>query len=490
MNKKIDSFLNNITSKKIDSYNDIYKEIVSYNNYNNNKIDILRIFTDLSDNNRKIFKLDGDKIFSSLIDGDYKKIELGIFFKLDNGSSVIDEIITWMNKHKIIYDMIVRIVNGVLYLSIILIDIDIVMKVIDYIDCKFNTSIIKNDNLLFSIDNVMVSLINNYSYIEIISMYIYDYIKCMNALDKELNYNSFKDYMLNNYFNLENQIRMDRYLEFNIKNIKLSKFYTNLEEITNMIIYLFNGNTYEEFYSYYKKISRKNSKFKNKYLEYDNLDKCESLFNELVRVMYFNYKEDNVKESIINYRDTGMGDYITRISDMRKKVMSMNTFIVYLNTIDLNCELDKLFLVLNVEKKMKILRDASVSVYRTGFANRDSSNGMIMVARMLIRISYGDYSVITRDNDMRKIVIDNIDPKEVIYLIKKTLGIDKVKKDEMLYELYAEYIDKLCVQVNRMEELEIKNESVKDLYEVYLEIESLIKELESSKKEMPQKEVL
>lgn len=41
-----------------------------------------------------------------------------------------------------------------------------------------------------------------------------------------------------------------------------------------------------------------------------------------------------------------------------------------------------------------------------------------------------------------------------------------------------------------MEELDIKNESVKDLYEVYLEIESLIKELESSKKEMPQKEVL
>lgn len=41
-----------------------------------------------------------------------------------------------------------------------------------------------------------------------------------------------------------------------------------------------------------------------------------------------------------------------------------------------------------------------------------------------------------------------------------------------------------------MEELDIKNVSVKDLYDLYIEIESLIKELEDSKKEMPPKEVL
>lgn len=441
MNKKIDSFLNYIISKKIDSYNDIYKEIISYNNYSNTNIDILRIFTDLSDNNRKKFKLEDDKILSSLIDGNYKKIELGIFLKLDNVNSVIEEIITWLDKHKIVYDIIFRIVNGILYLSIILIDIDIVMKVIDYIDCKFSNYIIKNENLLFNIDNVMLSLISNYSYLEIISMYLYDYIKCMNELDKKIDYDSFKDYMLNNYFNIENQIRMDRYLKFNTKNIKLSKFYMNLEEITNIIIYLFNGNTFDEFYSYYKKISRKNSKIRTKYLEYDELDKCKSLFNELVRVMYFNYNEDNVRDSIVNYRDTGMCDYITRCGDMRKKIMASNIFLIYLNMIDLNRELDKLFLGLNLEKKMKILRDASVLIYRNGWAKKDRNYGMIQVAKMLIRITYGDYSIITRDNNMRKMVIDNIDGDEVIYLIKKTLGIDNVKKNDMLYELYAEYID-------------------------------------------------
>lgn len=41
-----------------------------------------------------------------------------------------------------------------------------------------------------------------------------------------------------------------------------------------------------------------------------------------------------------------------------------------------------------------------------------------------------------------------------------------------------------------MEELEIKNESTKELYELYLEIDTLIKELEDCKKTLPPKEVL
>ena len=57
----------------------------------------------------------------------------------------------------------------------------------------------------------------------------------------------------------------------------------------------------------------------------------------------------------------------------------------------------------------------------------------------------GDYSSITRKNDARKIAIDNIKPNEVLRLIKSSLGIDYVRKVDELYELYANYIEKICI---------------------------------------------
>ena len=59
-------------------------------------------------------------------------------------------------------------------------------------------------------------------------------------------------------------------------------------------------------------------------------------------------------------------------------------------------------------------------------------------------MSYGDYSAITRSNDARKNAIENIDSIDIIRLIKYSLCIDTFVKEEELFELYAEYIERLC----------------------------------------------
>ena len=289
----------------------------------------------------------------------------------------------------------------------------------------------------------MVSLSGEYSYIEILAKYLDDFIYKMKSLNKNIDFNNLKSYILGNYYKIDNQIDMYKFLDFNFKNIEISKYFNSLDECTNLILYLFNGNDVDEYREYYRKLNRKNCK--NKYLIYDSLDGCFDLFRELVICMYLNYGEEYTRDNIIKYRDTGMGDYITRKDNLRRKIMSSKNFMVFLLGINIDEEIERVIKEIKLEKKKKILENVCKEIFLTYIDNDNRSYSKIQIARSLIRISYGDYSTITRSNDARKMAIENIENDEVIWLIKSSLGIDRVVNEEELYELYADYIEDLCI---------------------------------------------
>lgn len=449
MEKKINEYLNYIGSKSLDviSCEDIYKELICYNSRKISESSkcIEDIFENLSFDIRKYIKLQDQTIIISNnldIDNSKKMIELGIFNKLTYITDNINKLIIFLNKKKIRFSAKLKIYDNVGYMSIVILDSDDALKVIDFVNCKLNKYIYNSNPLFFSYDNVMVSLYEEYSYIELLSKYLYNFILDMRKYEKEIDYNNFKDYMIDNYFKINNQIDMYKYLDFNSRNIKLSTFFANLDEITNIIIYLFNGRDFDDFKSFFHKLKKKK---KNVYENYDDFSECNELFKELIEKMFLNYGEEYARTNIINYLKTGNSDYITRKADIRNRVVSSSLFMIYLHNISIDEELDKIINSCKFEIKKKILEDVCKETFKNYCSENNKNFGKMQVAIGLIRMECGDYSVITRNNDARKIAIDNIKPNDVLGLIKSSLGIDYVRKVDELYELYANYIEKMCI---------------------------------------------
>ena len=431
------------------SYEYIYKDLICYGNMDMNECikDIVRVYADMIDKNKDYIELVDDKIIISNVSDNVvnkRLCDISIFIKLDDVHNDIDLLIEYCNSKKIKFNGIFQIYENVGKLVIYILDIENVNMLVNYINNKLSKRLYSVNPLLFSCGNVMLSINSEYSYIDIMMMYLYRYIVLMKNLKKEIEYDSFKDFILDNYYKIENQIEMEQYIEFNTKGIKLSSFFRNIDEITNIILYLFNGRTLEHFIGYIIKLNRWNSDINNKYLIYDNIDDNYQLLEELVICMYNNYGEEQTRDSIISYMDSGKGDYITRKNGLRKKITDLKTFIIYLRSISLEEEINKIINRIKFLEKVKILEDICKIIYINYIDSDNKELGKIQIARCLIRMQYGDYTVITRNNDARKMAIENIDSSDIIKLIKNSLCIDEILREEKLYLLYAEYIESLC----------------------------------------------
>ena len=183
MNKRINEYLNLIGSKRLDdlSYEYIYKELICYNSTkisDSNKT-IAEIFETLPLDIRKYIKLQDQTLIISNnldIDNTKKMIELGIFNKIAYINDNITKIILFLNKKKIRFSAKLKIYDNVGYMSIVIMNPDDALKVIDFANCKLNKYIYASNPLLFSYDNVMISLYEEYSYLEILARYLYNFI--------------------------------------------------------------------------------------------------------------------------------------------------------------------------------------------------------------------------------------------------------------------------------------------------------------------------
>lgn len=366
-----------------------------------------------------------------------KNIELSFFCNFENFKENIEKFIEFLEKKKIKYFGNIRIYESVIYICISISNADDALKILNFVDYKLN--IYKVNPLFFSYNNVALSISNYYSYLEILTMYLIKFIENKKKMNEEIYFDDFKEYILDMSVKLNNQIDLYKLLDFNTKNLQLSKFYTNLEEITNLIIFSFIGSTFDDFKSYFYKLIK--NKKKNKYSSYDNLDDCYELFRELVESMYSIHGRDITKNNIKKYMVSSNGDYITRSNNLREKVISSKKFMIFLCKKSIDQEADKIIDKYEFDKEKDILEDICKDIYLFS----DNRNlGKIQVARCLIRMEYGDYSTITRSNGLRERAYNKINSKDIIKIIKDSLNIDKDIKKEKLYELYANYIDKKC----------------------------------------------
>lgn len=451
MTKKIDSYLKSFTNIPLEdlTYDNIYHELICHENSNlrlcSKTID--DIYESLIVEHKSSLKLSNKSLYlfsKRELSANYF-ISLGIFLKLSTITESLDKLITYLHKKKYLYQGNLSIYYNVGYLTLNFQDFDDAKKIIDYLNNRHKEYLYSVNPLFFAVDNVMVSLTMDYSYPEIITNYLISFINEMHTNKQDIDYQNFKIYMLNKYYKLDNQQDMHLFKKYNNQKITLSKFYYNLEVMTNLILYLFNGNDLEEMGDYYKKNTRKSNKILSKYLDYDDLTIYQPLFEELVTTMYESYGETKTKENILAYSKTGQVDYLTRKNNLRKKIVAAKPFLTYLDSLSLNKELTDILSNLSANAKKKILSNACCETFKVCWASSDLECAKVQVARSLIRLSYGDYSMITRNNDARKQVIDNLNTNEIIDIIKNSLEIAHYNSEQELYEVYAEYIEKLCL---------------------------------------------
>lgn len=176
----------------------------------------------------------------------------------------------------------------------------------------------------------------------------------------------------------------------------------------------------------------------------DNKDK--ELLISIIEEMTKKYTLTEVKLSLFNYKKTNNISTITRENKLRDKVLLSKTFNDYIKALS-NEELNNLIDKYKKEKiiPMSILSQTLDSICKqTYFSAIDEGyDGQKQVAVGLIKLSYGDYSGITREGNSRVQAINNIKPEQVDSIIKYSLKEKGFlnESDKQIYLTYAEYID-------------------------------------------------
>ena len=369
-------------------------------------------------------------------------ILLTIIFNLKNYVEIVNGICKELNNKKIKYFATFKASVNLGYFTIALDNADNLLDVSDFINIKLSKILCDINPFFFNSNKIIYSFKETYSYSDILVKYLTNFSLIMKKNNKELCFDNFKDYMVDVYFKLEHQVDLYKFLKFNTEKISLNDFFINLEIITTVIMYLFNGNNYIEFIDYYNKINKKNSCLIKKYECYANFDDDKMLLENIVNELVKDHNKDEIIKSLASYKKTAKPDYITRKYDLRKKVMSSKTFLIYLNEINLKEEIEKLVPGAILKNKKEILENVCKDNYKS--YNKKDNLGKVQVIRGLIRMEYGDYTAITRNNDARKIATDKINPKEIMDLIRFTLKSNSDEKENELYEKYADYIERLC----------------------------------------------
>lgn len=440
----LNNFFNVIDAFKGLEYKELYNILYKTNCSINKDTQLANLLDKINASNKSIVK--NNIIINEGLESNYERllIRLDFVIKYEQVDESVNKLISYLKKKKIKFGIKIVVYDEICRLNLTLSNRDYLIKIVDFINDRIGKNLEFLNSLTYKDDGVGLSFDCEYSYDEVLTMYLYNYIN-MDSNYKVHNYINFKKYILDIYFKLENQIDMYQFMKFNHKGICLSKYFNNLFIMTNLIVFLINEKDVEDYDEYVRLLFKNESKKVNNYGIYDNLDDNSKLLEELVSSMYFKYGDEHTKNSLINYINTGKRSYITRDNDLRKRIIASKTFMVYLYSIDFDMEYNRIMSLYTVDRKKKLLEDICKETYMNCNDVYKENSGKIHIARTLIRISYGDYSSVTRKNDARKIAVENIKPEDVVLLIKETLKIDYVKKESSLYELYADYIEKLCI---------------------------------------------
>ena len=204
-------FLSKISNISLD-FNNIYDLLISSMSTekdNKKNIKIQDIFEILSfDINKKI----EDKCILFFHDFDNcneKNIELSFFCNYENFKENIENFIKFLYKKKIKYCGRISIHESIICICISVSNIDDALKIINFVDNKLN--VYKVNSLLFSYNNVALSISNYYSYLEILTIYLMKFIESKKRMNEEIYFNDFRKYILDMSVKINNQVDMSNF---------------------------------------------------------------------------------------------------------------------------------------------------------------------------------------------------------------------------------------------------------------------------------------
>lgn len=199
--------------------------------------------------------------------------------------------------------------------------------------------------------------------------------------------------------------------------------------------------------------------------QYDNVRNNNSVNNEdayhllieLISIMNIKYGRDRTFHSLIDYKKRFNSSVITRDYNLRERVENSRDFNSYISSLS-NDDIANLVIgrknnsykdsVLNT--KELALQSACKSTYiaNSNIVGYDIKD---LVKLCLIAIKSGSYEYVTLDNNAREMLKNNVLPNEILEVVKSTLTKEGYSLNELsnFYEIYSEYIEKLCNMENK-----------------------------------------
>lgn len=428
--------------------------IYSYlNNYEiDNNIDITYTLNKINNNKyNKINLLDNSL---EVISNDYvmdNTIIMNLTIKEKNIVNIIDKIIKYLDKEKIQYKITIsnKLINNNVNINLTN-KLDI-FKLSEYINKKINKEDLYKVNPLYINDSkISYNLSTKLSYNYITAYYIYLFLN--EIKDKHIvTSNEFYSFMLKHSQNINECHDLSNYLELNKEKNNID-YLIDFEIITNELFEVIKRGTLENIFELndlYNNIEYKD-KLIDKYKSFNDISLNETLLNKIIIAMITKYGYQYTLNSLLEFSKSYNVNLITRTNNLRSEVINSTSFITYLNTISIKDKVD----IINEDLDIKeedltsdlILENICKETYLSCQNEEKKYSGKIQVARSLIRLTYGDYSGITRTNNARKIAKEKLLPEEIEEIIKISLEKNGyiIESESDLYELYATHISHIC----------------------------------------------
>lgn len=414
--------------------------------YNKSNLDMVNLDKVYNKNNDII---DGNgyvQIVSNLYVSD-NHININLCLDSKRFVSNINKIIKFLNKEKIGYNIILNKKN---YNSIIinLVNSLNIIKLRNFVINNINKIDIISVNPMYINDGIFGYYIDtNLSYNYVLSFYLYSFLSSIS--DKHIvSKNEFYSFMLGHYQNILSTYDLSKYLRLN-NDCSNCCFLADFDIITDEIFCLAKGGNIENILELNDRYINKEKLF-DKYKSFDNINDNDKLLNKVIIAMITKYGYDYTLKSLEEFKVSYNSSLITRINGLRSLVMNSNSFITYLNTIDIKELVDNINYELDIKDKNltsdELLEKICIATYNSCQNEERKFSGKNQVARCLIRLSYGDYSFVTRNNNARSEAKERLDIDSILNIIRDSLEKNGyiVENEEDLYELYATHIEHIC----------------------------------------------
>lgn len=376
---------------------------------------------------------------------------MNLTIKEKNIVNIIDKIIKYLDKEKIQYKITIsnKLINNNVNINLTN-KLDI-FKLSEYINKKINKEDLYKVNPLYINDSkISYNLSTKLSYNYITAYYIYLFLN--EIKDKHIvTSNEFYSFMLKHSQNINECHDLSNYLELNKEKNNID-YLIDFEIITNELFEVIKRGTLENIFELndlYNNIEYKD-KLIDKYKSFNDISLNETLLNKIIIAMITKYGYQYSLNSLLEFSKSYNVNLITRTNNLRNEVINSTSFITYLNTINIKDKVD----IINEDLDIKeedltsdlILENICKETYLSCQNEEKKYSGKIQVARSLIRLTYGDYSGITRTNNARKIAKEKLLPEEIEEIIKISLEKNGyiIESESDLYELYATHISHIC----------------------------------------------